>query len=523
MQKSNSPSVRSIAWRVLRGEHLFLILLMAAAVVIGALTLRDYGVSWDEADIYRYGDYALRAYAFVLHPGQLQPFETNLNLYGPAYYMLVDLVAGVLRIVVPAWSSINAWHFVYFLTFLAGALALYGLSKRWMSGLSATAVTLLFLSQPLLWGHAFINPKDIPFMAIFTGAVYCGLRAVDHFVASARLSGTLILAAIVLGFAISFRVLGPLAGVIVVAYAIRRLGWQAMPMAGLYLGLAAVFTYLTWPYLWNGLVPHYFQSVTTMAQFPFASNILFDGQLYKATALPWTYFPALLGIQLTEPALVLAVSGIATAALLALKHRTPGPLALFLVWFLAPALLIVGSGAPLYDNGRQLYFLLPPLFIVGGTALERAFGLLTHPAIRASLLLVLALPGILLGIRLHPYEYVYYNLFVGGTGGAYRRFEMDYWGISYKEITDYLNSTAPHGSNILVFGPEQIVAAYARPDLHVFIPADQPKAIYNYVAFLSRANLDERRCKGAEIIKTVERRGAVLSLLKNVPADAVCR
>ena len=133
------------------------------------------------------------------------------------------------------------------------------------------------------------------------------------------------------------------------------------------------------------------------------------------------------------------------------------------------------------------------------------------------------MPGILLGIRLHPYEYVYYNSLVGGTGGAYRNYEMDYWGISYKEITHYINLTAPQGSNILVFGPEQDVALYARPDLHVFIPADQAKAVYDYVAFLTRANLDERRCKGAETIHAVERRGAVLSTLKIIPPGADCR
>ena len=30
-------------------------------------------------------------------------------------------------------------------------------------------------------------------------------------------------------------------------------------------------------------------------------------------------------------------------------------------------------------------------------------------------------------VRLHPYEYMFYNPLVGGLEGAARRYEMDYW------------------------------------------------------------------------------------------------
>jgi hypothetical protein len=139
------------------------------------------------------------------------------------------------------------------------------------------------------------------------------------------------------------------------------------------------------------------------------------------------------------------------------------------------------------------------------------------------LLLIVALPGILVAVRLHPYEYIYYNAFVGGTGGAYRSFEMDYWGISFKDITEHINSVAPENARVLVFGPEQIVGRYARPDIQVFIPEQQPTATYDYVAFLTRENLDERRCKSAETVFSVNRRGAILSVLKSIPIGTECK
>ena len=504
-------------------KHLPVFLLLITALLIGFFTVKDYGESWDEADIYRYGDYALNAYRYILHPQDLPAFNTNLNLYGPAYYLATDLLARLFRLAIPVWSLVNAWHFVYFLTFLECALVINLLSRRWMNEPAAFGVVLLFLSQPLLWGHAFINPKDIPFMAFFTTSIYTGLRMVDHYKTSLKPDRTIILAGILLGFTSSFRVIGPFAGLLVLGYAVYKLRSKVILMVVVYLGTAGITTYLTWPYLWGSLIPHYVESLQTMSQFPFATDILFMGKLYKADQLPNTYFPTILGIQLTEPALLLMGIGVITSIFFLFKKETGEPFFLFLGWFLLPTLAIIGTGSPLYDNARQLYFLFPPLFILMGIALEKIFTLLTHPLGRAVLLLIVALPGILVAVRLHPYEYIYYNAFVGGTGGAYRSFEMDYWGISFKDITEHINSVAPENARVLVFGPEQIVGQYARPDIQVFIPEQQPTATYDYVAFLTRENLDERRCKSAETVFSVNRRGAILSVLKSIPIGTECK
>jgi hypothetical protein len=295
-----------------------------------------------------------------------------------------------------------------------------------------------------------------------------------------------------------------------------------MPLAAIYLPIAAITTYLSWPYLWNSLISHYLESVQTMSQFPFATRILFSGKLYMADGLPKAYFPTFLGIQLTEPALLLFGIGIVSSILLFYKKESKGPFILLLVWFLIPALVIIASSSPLYDNARQLYFLYPPLFIAAGIAIERIFTFLSQPLGKGIVLLLTALPGVVFSIRLHPYEYIYYNSLVGGTGGAYRKFEMDYWGISLKDLTADLNAVAASDARVLVFGPEQIVRQYARPDI-AFIQADQPIVANDYVIFLTRENLDERRCKGADTIASVGRRGAIFSVLKSVPSGIECQ
>ncbi|HEX8993536.1 MAG TPA: phospholipid carrier-dependent glycosyltransferase [Anaerolineales bacterium] len=496
--------------------------LLLIALLVGVFTVRDYGESWDEADNFRYADYAIQSYRYFFHPADLPQFETDLNLKGPAYFMFAEAVAGIMTRAIPAWSVIEARHFIDFVTFLAGGLMIYLLSRRWVSEMAALGATTLFLTQPLLWGHAFINPKDIPFVMLFSASVATGLRMVDQYGRGRLFRLQLLLASVLLGIATSVRVVAPFAALIVFGYGLWKLKRNVILLAIPYAAIAMLTTYLTWPYLWSSPIAHFLQSAHTMSDFPFATLILFEGHLYKAAQLPRSYFPTLLTLQLTEPMLILLALGLVACIRLWSRQQYREPAALFIAWFLIPVVLIIGYGSPLYDNGRQLYFLLPPLFVLAGVALDAVFALLARPWFNAAVTIAAVLPGLLLGIRLHPYEYVYYNILTAGTGGAYRKFEMDYWGISLMELTTRLNALAARDARVLVFGPEQIVSAYARPDIQVAIPRETAAAGYDYVMLLTRENLDERRCKGAVTVDEIERRGAVFAILKRIPSGVEC-
>ena len=49
-------------------------------------------------------------------------------------------------------------------------------------------------------------------------------------------------------------------------------------------------------------------------------------------------------------------------------------------------------------------------------------------------------------VHLHPYQYIYYNSFVGGVHGAFHNYELDYWGTSYYEAAEYVNQVASPGA-----------------------------------------------------------------------------
>ena len=125
------------------------------------------------------------------------------------------------------------------------------------------------------------------------------------------------------------------------------------------------------------------------------------------------------------------------------------------------------------------------------------------------------LPGVIGIMRLHPYEYIYYNTFIGGEKGAFRRFELDYWGISYREAADWLNETAPPNADIWVDGPAHLLDMYLRDDLKMFSPYEAERAAhYDYVVLTTRYDLDLKEYPDAQAVYKIERGGAFLTVIK---------
>ncbi len=153
----NAWGIKGIRERLinLKAEVIPLLLVLGTCFIVGVKIVGDYGESWDEADIYHCADYALGAYRFFLHPQDLPSYSSDLNYYGPAYFMLVALVNHGITAIYPAGSGVIVWHVCYFLTFLLGMLLFYLLARRSLSTGTSLATCVLFLSQPLMWGHAF--------------------------------------------------------------------------------------------------------------------------------------------------------------------------------------------------------------------------------------------------------------------------------------------------------------------------------------------------------------------------------
>jgi hypothetical protein len=186
-------------------------------------------------------------------------------------------------------------------------------------------------------------------------------------------------------------------------------------------------------------------------------------------------------------------------------------LILTLVWFILPLAGFILSRTPLYDNFRQIFFILPPVFLMAGIVFDKIKG----TALQTALIALVVLPGVIGIIRLHPYEYIYYNSIIGGESDAFRRFELDYWGTSYREAADWLNETAPPGANIWVDGPAHLLDLYLREDLNLYSTYEAERTEkYDYGVFTTRYDLDRTSYPDAKIVHEIERSDALLTVIK---------
>ena len=522
-----------------KAEKYLLIFWFILNVFIGLLIVRDFGLSYDEPDYYLYAQNTVDAYKSFFALAYTPSFGPHdLPNYGPAFIIFPELIIRLIKPVYPDLFASDVWHFSYFLIFQLGGLCLYSLARRWFNTWSAWGVLLLYASQPLLWGHAFINPKDIPFMAFFLFTVWSGFRLADSLGAQhADLSfqfptkislprfrvkeslpylrsRELILAGVLLGMTMSIRLLGPLPGLIVILYLAITLRQQWLSITIAYLLWATLTMFLTWPYLWPDPIGHWMDSLILMVNFPWPGWILFNGQFYDPDKLPLSYLPTLLNIQLTESLLVLTYLGLALLILRFIPRRIKLDFFLtIIVGGLLPLAGLIASRATMYDNFRQILFIIPMLILLAGLALDWIYSRLQPVALRLALLLALALPGIYAIVQLHPYQYVYYNSLAGGTGGASRKFELDYWLTSYHEAALWLNENAPANAKVGANGPAYLLAPYLRRDLSPQL-SNNPDENYDYFVNTSRYNQDLTFYPAARVVYSIERHGAVLAAVK---------
>lgn len=465
--------------------HLPLIVLILVNLILGCFTFQKYGASWDEPGFYRYAT-AIR-YAFSIQErlsSQFQiekafgPPQEGNKMYGPAYLLIAGALVKLLTLLfkIP-WYP--AWHLVNFLTFQAGIVFFYLLCLRWMNHRAAFAAALLFSTQPIFWGHAFINPKDIPFMSFFMAAIYLGYRSIDRLVKEngvsprhpafiKKLFFNMLPVGIVIGLLASIRMLGPFAGLLITLYALIRFGKRALWGVLMMALIAFLVNYLTWPYLWGNPIKQYLEVMNYMSENPVIVSVLFQGVFYRSNNLPATYFPLTLFITFTEATWLLFFTGLAALAWKrSFKNIEWQSFLPTLLWFIIPFCYVVIFRPPLYDGLRHFMFILPPIFICAGFAFELLFNWIRKTWLQVILLTCIAFSGIYGIIRLFPYEYTYYNNFIGGTGGAFRRFETDFWLTCYKEALENIQKTQPGDAKVYVMRNPGLAEEYASENLAI--------------------------------------------------------
>lgn len=617
--------------------------LLLFALLVAFAWGNDFGISADEPENAEAGQLAVDAYTGLEGYSQYMIRGEVLGHHGPSYFMPWQAISRWVTRVLPGWHIADGRHLVNYFVYLLGLLFFFLLAQRFMDREAASMATLFLGTQPLLFGHAFINQKDTPFWVFTVASVVTGMAAVDSALdlphsredrsekppargllwqdwrsargaskwlgllllaagilaaldilsfqlgfhsaesilrrahegqawpainqlyrvfaqaadrasvdiylpkfqylywlvraplfalllllatlggrialprawrrisARCRIAGLRFIAAgVVLGFTLSIRPIAVFAAALVGLYWLLQGRLRAIWLASLYAVSAGLTTYLTWPYLWDAPYRRGIESLLFTGRIERTTRYL--GEVVATDSLPWHYFPTYLATELTEPALPLLLLGAGVGLGLWRKRRELRPgLAVLLAWIAAPLFALIALGMGVYDNLRHLLFALIPLQLVAGLGLQWLMDQLPSPRLRFVLLATLLSPGILGIVRLHPYEYIYFNSFAGGVERAAELHFLDSWCLSYRQAMSFVNADA--GPHAIVAPRRQVDAAepFAREGIEVvkWDPSLMGEADYALTCSFRKGELAGEH--GWQRVYVVEKGGAVLS------------
>ncbi|MCC5841320.1 MAG: hypothetical protein JJT96_14475 [Opitutales bacterium] len=506
----------------------------------------DYGISYDEPIRWSGGDRKLGYYAhlfgFTDNPDAMQ---VRRDLY-PGFF---DLNLAWVRKLSPAsdWGTGRVFNLFFG---LLGVVATGLLAQQIRKGAGWWAGAFLLL-YPGWFGHMFINPKDIPFATMYTFS----LAALLHFLKKDDgrfLSRPLLLFSVVAGLTAATRVPGLiffvyLAMVMVAGLLLRAEkdpGGPAIPPLSAWLreagrGLLAVgigFAVLLpwWPYLHSNPFGHTAAAIGSVTHFEWEFPVFFWGEYIPAQDLPFSYLPTWFLFTTPLALMVAALLGgfFALKTLRTMptdnlreniRENLPVIVGLFAIIF--PVVFILVLNSTLYNGLRHVLFIIAPgiaLIAAGWTAWwQKGWPSLKplNARLAAGALLLAYAPVLATMVRLHPYQYTYFNELAGGVGNASHQFETEYWGTSYREgiglLVDWLDAHNAEGDVIVNMEHPTWLVRH-------FIPRDRPYRIHLVRSqgepahfFIANTVWHTHTWWAGEVIATVEREGAVFCVVRD--------
>lgn len=427
--------------------------LLFCTLIIILATVTDYGITWDETMQHNYGRDVVNYYLSGRRDLGFQEFR-DLYLYGG----LFDSLAYALSQLTQRLSILGLYETRHLLNALIGFLGLFGVYQlgRLLYGARGGFLSLLvMILMPVYYGHLFANPKDIPFATFFVWSIYAILR---YLRSQSRVGfGDTILVGLMIGLTLGIRVGGLLlfsffvSGMLMSVFldqrslsALQKLALVLKHAQNLVIMLTISYSLMVvfWPWAQEGLlkgdaVARVWQAFAQVRHFGAQGIALVAGQHLDITHLPWWYLP--IWFLVSTPLLWLSFLPLGIVHLIrptrSSQKNSYATLAVILGYLVVPAAYAIYSRSVLYNAQRHFLFIFPVLALLSAGGIELAIRL-SRGSWRILLLALsfFAVFNILISeARLHPYQTLYFNEIAGGLSGAFGRFELDYWGSSYKE------------------------------------------------------------------------------------------
>ena len=445
----------------------------------GILTLKDYGISWDEPIHYQRG----QAYLWYFLTGQkdykkLPPYDlikaqNNSKYHKRSLYQIEDVLRVGKHIIDfdrghPPTADIISSFFNFILyqrlgivgdiesyhvfIIFCGALAVvfvFLFTSEVFGNLAGILSAIFMATYPLFWSESHFNIKDLPVTAFITASLYFFWKGVKK----NRLLFIIIssvFAGLAMGVKFNILFFAPL----YLWFAVGSIKKNKKLLIGFLLFPLIMYGlfYAFWPYLWGDPIAR------TIQAFKYYEKVGI-GYLYQENFIfgPFNFYPLYWIFITTSPiTLIAAFAGLMT--LFAKRRKYLDFLILVLFWLALSVGRVSFAKMSIYGGVRQIMEFIPAVSILAGIGSLFLIDFLTKKFRKKTpiQLLCLVLVSVVLIIplwKLHPYENVYFNSLIGNLGRAVERkipAAGNTFGMAYKEGIDWINLNAPQNSKLAI-------------------------------------------------------------------------
>ncbi len=433
----------------------------ALFLLVGVALAGDYGISadehWQRGITVVQWDYILGHGDLTFDKIQaLKPWHLAYGISFQLPLLLAERASGL-----EDYYDVHRLRLVLtHLFFIAGGFCCYLLTWRLFNNrLLALLALLLYVLHPRIYAHSYFNSKDLPFLSMFSIALYLLERALRR-----DTVGAFALLGVAVGVLTDLRVMGImlLPGV----WALRGLDWiyavgrserrRILGMAGLFTLIFAATLYALSPWLWTNPVDYFVTSFRLTTDYLDIMTTLFRGEWIYSTELPPDYLPTWFSI--TTPPLVLLLGVVGSGVVAGRGVAHPGAFfsntrlrfgALLLACFVLPALVVIILGANTYNDWRHLYYLYVPFALLAAFGAHWLAG--AFRGRRRWRVALYGLAGAGLGlialqiVQLHPLQYIYFNFLVDRTTPEHlkARYQMGLWNLEAQDALKVLLERYP--------------------------------------------------------------------------------
>lgn len=438
-------------------------------------TLKDYGISTDEPTHFKRGQAYLHYFLTGestysnLHVknksffqddkqnGEFWNSEIGSKGHPPVNGILASISNFIFYQNLEILGDVESYHIFNILTACLLVFIVFVFTAEYFGFFPAIIATLSLTLYPLFWSEAHFNIKDPPEATFFAAFIYVSFKTLIKFeIKWLSLSYLFFFLALGTKFNIIF------APIIILIHFLTRvfIGHEQIKINKKFfliaiLGIFLVFLLFiaVWPSLWTN----------------FPNNLINVFRFYKDIGTLTNYQPDkfyLLGINtypflwiiFTTPPLILILSTLGLFwSIKNYRYKNFLPI-IFLTWFIIPILRISVPNSSVYGGDRQILEFLPAMAILAGLGSLQILNVVKLNTTTTKLVILMSyIFPLLILIKLHPNENVYFNAFMGGLTGAKRQ-EFPSWGNSYgnayKQGVDWMNDNVEKNAKVTVLQGE---------------------------------------------------------------------